>query len=313
MTSRQAGAHTPRGVEAITWLDESTSAAGVHHGEAIRFRIGDVEFDGSHGYGSSPDRFLIRKHRPLVEAYLEVLNRRAGGNVVEVGLADGGSMALAALATDPARHVGLELDPNRLVALDALLDRLGAADRFRPHFGVDQGDRDLVTQIVEDEFGGAALDVVIDDASHLLGPTRVTFDTLFARLRPGGVFLIEDWNWDHLLARSFAQAVAGGSAADRAIVDQLPATASERAAAASATTPLSILVIELVLAQAESGDVVAGLEIGPWTVTVTRGDADLDPRTFRLADHYADHLHLHPREPGIGSFTAGSGARPGRA
>jgi predicted methyltransferase len=35
------------------------------------------------------------------------------------------------------------------------------------------------------------LDLVVDDTSHL-GPTRASFNTLFPRLRPGGVYVIED-------------------------------------------------------------------------------------------------------------------------
>lgn len=291
------------GIGRVTWLgSEARHDTAVHGGEAIRFRVGDVEFDGSHGQGSSPGRFLVRKHRPLVEAYLSALTAVQNPNVVEVGLADGGSLALAVLATEPHRHVGLELDPHRLGALDELIARCGAGDRFRTHFGVDQADRRRVAEIVDAEFGDAPLDVVIDDASHLLEPTRATFEVLFPRLRPGGVYLIEDWNWDHLLARGLAAAIAGEASEEHSgVVARLPTVTSERVAVAAATAPLSILVIELVLAQAESDEVVAGVEIGPWAVSVTRGPADLDHRSFRLTDHFGDHLRLHPREPGIGS------------
>lgn len=36
-------------------------------------------------------------------------------------------------------------------------------------------------------------DVVIDDCSHLAGPTRTAFTILFPFLRPGGFYVIEDW------------------------------------------------------------------------------------------------------------------------
>ena len=40
---------------------------------------------------------------------------------------------------------------------------------------------------------GEPLDLVIDDASHLYGPTMASFEVLFPRLRPGGLYVIEDW------------------------------------------------------------------------------------------------------------------------
>ena len=33
------------------------------------------------------------------------------------------------------------------------------------------------------------------DASHWLEETRTSFEILFPRLRPGGVYVIEDWGW----------------------------------------------------------------------------------------------------------------------
>jgi hypothetical protein len=43
----------------------------------------------------------------------------------------------------------------------------------------------------------APLDLVIDDASHIYGPTKASFQALFPLLRPGGLYLIEDWAWAH--------------------------------------------------------------------------------------------------------------------
>jgi hypothetical protein len=38
---------------------------------------------------------------------------------------------------------------------------------------------------------------VIDDASHIYEPTRASFETLFPYLRPGGLYIIEDWQWSY--------------------------------------------------------------------------------------------------------------------
>jgi hypothetical protein len=57
---------------------------------------------------------------------------------------------------------------------------------------VNQEDREAVREIAEHEFD-APLDLVIDDASHLYEPTRTSFDALFPLLRPGGLYIVEDW------------------------------------------------------------------------------------------------------------------------
>ena len=36
---------------------------------------------------------------------------------------------------------------------------------------------------------------MLDDASHELDYTRASFNTLFPRLRSGGLYIIEDWSW----------------------------------------------------------------------------------------------------------------------
>ena len=49
--------------------------------------------------------------------------------------------------------------------------------------------------IVEQEFGGA-LDMVMDDASHIYEPTLASFQILFTLLPEGGLYIIEDWAWN---------------------------------------------------------------------------------------------------------------------
>jgi hypothetical protein len=84
----------------------------------------------------------------------------------------------------------------------------GLTSSIRPHYGVDQDDAGRVRQIVRDELGDEPIDLVIDDASHLLGPSRSSFDVLFPMLRPGGLFVLEDWNCQHKRAHGFHRAVS---------------------------------------------------------------------------------------------------------
>ena len=73
------------------------------------------------------------------------------------------------------------------------------------------------------------------------------------RVKPGGVYLLEDWP-----------------------THRLP----------QVTRPLAPLVFELCLACAESPDAVASIEVNRDYVVVRRGDAALESGTFALTDCY---------------------------
>ena len=211
---------------------------------------------------------MIRKDRRLVEGYLDLLGDFPDCNLVELGIAEGGSVALAALAARPAKLVALELNGNPVEALGGLIDGLGLGDRVRLHYGVDQADRERVGAIADEEFGDEQLDLVIDDASHRLEETRTSFETLFPRLRPGGLFVIEDWNHQHLLRRARLALTDPASPLHAEL---------ERRIAHGVDAPLSTLVIELILAQAESDEHLTSVTTDLRWVTVRRGAVALDP------------------------------------
>lgn len=282
-------ARQPGSRSRLEWFDPGTEPDDSGWLEAgQRFRVGEIEFVCSTaGQPSVPGRFTIRKDRALAEEYLDLLDRYRGAKIVELGLGDGGSVALAALLGEPGRLVGVELEPAPIAALDSLLAELGLAEHVHLHHGVDQSDRERLAAIVDEEFGdaGAPLDLVIDDASHALEETRSSFETLFPRLRPGGLFLIEDWNHQHLLSL--------GIAAELASPEQPGLeTFERRLREGPPEAPLSRLVVELVLAQAESGDFVSSVSVDPRWLAIRRGPEELDARGFRLADLYTDYLGL---------------------
>src|SRR3954447_19520733 len=287
-----------RACDALTWLPSESGGGPAFYGRVERFRIGEVEFRCSFERGSEPNRFYIRKPRRLVEGYLAVFDRFPEANVVELGIMEGGSVALAALAARPRKVVALELEPERVDALDRLIARHGLDQRVRPYYGVDQSDRARLGAILADEFGDERLDLVIDDASHRLEPTRTSFETLFPRLRDGGLYLIEDWNWQIRIATAYAERLRDPDA--RAKFERR--LSADREAAERAVKrrepPLPALVVELVLATAESDEFVSEVTAGPGWVGVRRGSGQLDPGTFRLADLYTDHLGLLPSREG---------------
>ena len=57
---------------------------------------------------------------------------------------------------------------------------------------VDQGDPDGLRRLAEED---GPFDIIIDDGSHASRHQQMTLAALFGRLRPGGVYVIEDLNW----------------------------------------------------------------------------------------------------------------------
>jgi hypothetical protein len=258
----------------VTWIGDD------------RFEVDGVSFISSHGESTS-DAFCIRKPRPLVEATVALLRRTRPARIVEVGIASGGSAALLALVAQPARLVAIERDETPVGALASLITARSLP--ISAHYGIDQGDRERLRDIIADGFGSDPVDLVIDDASHLYEETRASFETLFPRLRPGGVYVIEDWNWQLRLTHALAHPAPAGSSIAGSIDDE-----SLRDYFRDNVRPLSleVLALQLVLVRACSRDVVGDLFIDESRVVITRGTAPLDHDAFTITDHFADPHHL---------------------
>ncbi len=56
----------------------------------------------------------------------------------------------------------------------------------------DQTDAKRLEEIIQTEFP-SGFDLVIEDASHIGAYSRMTFDAVFPRLSPGGIYIVEDW------------------------------------------------------------------------------------------------------------------------
>lgn len=253
------------------------------------WQVGDTTFVFDYGRSSTAGRFLLRKPPDLVELYVDLSTRFQQGNVVELGIAAGGSTALLSLLTHPRRLVSCELDGEPVAALTEFIERRGLGSVIRPYYGVDQADRARLTEIVDAELPGQVLDLVIDDASHLHDETRSSFEVLFPRLRPGGVFIIEDWAADYEYAKRIAATLsAPSSPTTEALEQRLADVVAERP---QGPTPLPRIGVELLQICGTSGEVVSELKINKHWIMVERGPAALDAATFQLADHYEDHWH----------------------
>jgi hypothetical protein len=228
----------------------------------IEFGLGDTAFRTTPwtAFASSADEFVLAKERDLVEYYVGLVERVAPRNMIEIGIFQGGSIAFFAALARPHKLVALELDADPAPALRDYIAAHGLDATVRPYYGVDQSDAPRLQEIVREEFGDAALDLVVDDASHLLEPTRASFNALFPRVRPGGLYVIEDWALSHL-------GMPWGGPGE---------------------LPLTILGMECLMVAGTRQGVIDNVEITPYAITVQRGPAELDPATFAIGTRYDD-------------------------
>jgi predicted O-methyltransferase YrrM len=241
---------TPR--KALTWPEELRCAI-----DGLIFQIVPEDFAVSRPQLSMDGAdFLLVKPRPLIERYVELLDELRPRNIIELGVFEGGGTVFLLELTQPRRLVGIDQSPPGGPALGRYLAQRGLEEVVEIHSGVDQADRDDLGQIVNQAFDGEPLDLVVDDCSHLYGPSRASFNELFPRLRPGGVYVIEDWQWAH-----------EGNA------DRWPAE-----------VPLTRLVVESILAIPRRRDLVANISVQKGSAQITRGTARMDPRAFDVAE-----------------------------
>ncbi len=210
-----------------------------------RFRLGGAEF-GLVDLGeprAEPPALTLKKPRVFLETYAEVLGDADIRRVLELGLNHGGSAAFFAALLEPEKLVSIDLsEPVRRFDEFRASHPLGR--RIAARYRTSQDDQAALAAILAEEFDGP-LDLVLDDASHSYAPTRASFEILFPRLRPGGWYVIEDWQWAH--APGF--------------MDRLDEPA------------LSNLVFQLLMACAGRPDLVAKIEVRQGMAFVARGEA----------------------------------------
>lgn len=260
-------------------------------------QVGEVGFHcfySGEDRGPPPGELLpVAKDRGQIDRYLRLCDELRPEVIVELGIHRGGSTALLHALNQPRLLVAIELERNPAAALSDYIHAHGLEAVIKPRYGINQADRLAVASIMEEELSGEQIDLVIDDASHLLDETRVSFEILFPLLRPGGLYVIEDWNADHLLADALDRALADTSQPGHTeLIDTLEQAAAERPVP---DVRLLRLPLELVLARAGSRDVIREVTVMNNWVVIRRGDEPVDPASFRLADLVKDYfINLRP-------------------
>jgi predicted O-methyltransferase YrrM len=243
----------------LTWTEGEHFIAGETSFQALR--LGTAE----HRDPPQEGEFLIFKPRPLVEQYAALVAELRPQRIVELGVRKGGSALFFAELARPERLVAIDRQ-----ALMQVIERVsshatarGLSEVVQIFGGVDQADRSRVAQIVEEQFEGSPLDLVVDDCSHLYDPTRASFNELFPRLRPGGRYVIEDWRWAH-------PPLDSGHRERVLYPDQVP---------------LTRLLFEIALGIPAVPGLISEISINLRVAVVTRGDAQVDRGAFEISEY----------------------------
>jgi SAM-dependent methyltransferase len=223
------------------WIDHETLDCGHVQLHAIYdARTAELQ--------STESRFVLGKSPQMVDWYRERFASRPPRRVLEVGIFKGGSVVLFEELWRPEKLIAVDITEQRVTALDAYVQRTGAAGRVRAFYGVDQADAEALGRILDQECGGETLDLVVDDGCHYLDETRATLEAVFPRLAPGAQYIIEDWAWAHW-----------------------PGVWQEEGGPWRALPSTTMLVLELVILSASRPDLIASLEVDTDLLVVHKG------------------------------------------
>lgn len=212
-------------MKALTWMSETEFSV-----EGIKFQCCVNDYDQK----TNDERFILLKDRGSLEQYANVLADAEPRNVLEFGIFQGGSAALFTAWFDLEKFVGIDICSS-VGPFDDFCRTHAIGKRIRSYYGVSQTDAPRIREIAQSEFGGTPIDLVIDDASHLYRNTRRTFEIAFPLLRPGGVYVVEDWGWAHWAEHH----------------------------SRPGHTALSMLIMELIMVCASRPDLVSNIRIFP--------------------------------------------------
>lgn len=160
------------------------------------FELGGIRFimdirDGRQRGKSVDNEFILVKTKPFLDYYRNLQSRQPK-QILEIGMFEGGSLVLFDKLFQPDTLMGLDIRRDPIQPLEAYR-------KDRPHietiYGLSQDD-DAVSTILAARFP-EGIDLVVDDASHLYQQSRKTFDLCFPHVKPGGLYVLEDWSWSH--------------------------------------------------------------------------------------------------------------------
>ena len=240
----------------IEWTGENEADI-----DGLRFRFG-LETQGVVDAPATTIRVAKPAHG--LKQLVDRLQTLPVENVVEIGVLQGGSLAFWHRLLQPARCVGLDASDDAVVELEKYMAS-PACDGPPPMFvpRIDQGDRIGLRALTQVAPGESWIDLALDDASRQYGSTRRCFEEVFPSLRPGGLYVIEDWAWAHWKDHGWKQ---------RLVTDGYGQS-------------LTTLLLQIMAVAVNLPTLVSRVEVNPGFAVITRGDMPVVNANFYLAQH----------------------------
>jgi hypothetical protein len=246
----------------IQWQDEyHFQCEGLNF---ISYNIMNAPKDLSSNDNYNPV-YIIAKPKWRIESYKILIQSLKPKNIVEIGLLRGGSCVFLDILAAPEKLVAIEYRKGPIGPLHDYIESHSRQDSISTHYNTNQADTSKVRAIINSEFNGSDIDLVIDDASHLLEETRTTFNCIFPHLRAGGVYIIEDWSWAH-------QQINKSENTEGMFPDE---------------NPLTILGFELLLVLASTDGIIKDIRFDRNSIFIERGTELLD-QNFDISKLYHD-------------------------
>ena len=147
------------------------------------------------------ESFILFKDKIILSEYEKYFATYTGqvNNILEIGMWDGGSMALWYELLKPEKIVGIDIEDKKdnEYFIKWKNDRLTKDNSLiKTFWNINQANKTALLDICKSELENN-IDMIIDDASHVYDYTLASFETLFPLLKPGGIYIIEDWAWLH--------------------------------------------------------------------------------------------------------------------
>ena len=120
----------------------------------------------------------IHSHYPDVYGEWFKEGRESVKSMLEIGIYKGGSLNAWATFFPNAKIFGIDVKKRKWEF---------ASDRIKTFIG-GQEDEGFLEKV----FGETTFDIIIDDGSHQMGHQKKSFELLFKKLVPGGMYVIED-------------------------------------------------------------------------------------------------------------------------
>lgn len=246
--------------EQPNWLQKTTDNS---------FEIDGIKFHAPKADGkgkSREDSFAIIKGSQLLNSYAELAADQPK-SIFEVGFFEGGSSVFLDRLFKPDQLTCVDIRDDRIEVVDRYIEQSGREDAFRMFYSIDQSDKDTLRRMVHDYHGGS-LDLVIDDASHEYFRSKATFEALFPFLKPGSVYMLEDFGWAHT-----------------PVYQKLKPRWKRKPPWKPDVAALSNLVFELTMIMSTNAQIISKIEMDAASCRIVRGPMELG-NSFSVEDSY---------------------------